>query len=244
MLRFQQTLFACLFYSSVFCFGLSAPAISWLPFNARFRYLTLWNRFIILSANILLDLRVNVTGANNIPKKACVIMCKHQSEWETIYLQSIISPLCTILKIELFSIPFFGWALKQLEPIAIDRSAPREALRQVQQQGQLRLQQGRFVLLFPEGTRVAPGDHKKYARSGANLALAAETDILPMAHNAGLYWPNGKSSITSGTISLIIGEPISTKNKTAKQITQEVEDWIERHSTVLLECTPLEPLVV
>ena len=244
MLRFQKLLFTCIFYVSIVWFGITSALISCLPFTARFRYLTLWNRLISFSADILLGLRVNVIGAENIPKQACVVMCKHQSEWETIYLQTLISPLCTILKVELFKIPFFGWALRQLEPIAINRSAPKEALRQVKQQGMLRLDQGRFVLLFPEGTRVVAGEQRKYARSGADLALSAATDILPVAHNAGLYWPKGKSSISPGTINVVIGELIATENKSAKQITQEVEEWIESHSKELLVNAPASSLII
>ncbi|MDG1293403.1 MAG: lysophospholipid acyltransferase family protein [Pseudomonadales bacterium] len=176
---------------------------------------------------------MNVIGRENIPSTPCVIMCKHQSEWETFYLQTIFPHLCTILKKELLSIPFFGWALRQMEPIAIDRSSPKEALRKVQEIGLKRLKQNRSVLIFPEGTRVKPGERGRYARSGANLAVASESMILPIAHNAGVYWQN-KQKKQAGTITFVIGTPISTTNKSAKQLISEVENWIEEQSTALL----------
>ena len=160
-------------------------------------------------------------------------MCKHQSEWETFYLQTVFSSLCTILKKELLRIPFFGWALMQMEPIAIDRSTPKDALKKVQTMGLKRLKQGRSVLIFPEGTRVKVGEKGRYARSGAKLAVASESLILPIAHNAGLHWRN-KQKKQAGTITFIIGEPISTANKTAKQLTDEVEVWIEQQFNTLL----------
>ena len=173
------------------------------------------------------------TWCENIPNVPCVIMCKHQSEWETFYLQTVFSSLCTILKKELLRIPFFGWALMQMEPIAIDRSAPKDALKKVQTVGLKRLKQGRSVLIFPEGTRVKVGEKGRYARSGATLAIASESLILPIAHNAGLNWQN-KQKKRAGTITFIVGEPISTANKTAKQLTDEVEIWIEQQCNTLL----------
>ena len=120
-----------------------------------------------------------------------------------------------------------------MEPIAIDRSSPKEALRKVQEIGLKRLKQNRSVLIFPEGTRVKPGERGLYARSGANLAVASESMILPIAHNAGVYWQN-KQKKQAGTITFVIGTPISTTNKSAKQLISEVENWIEEQSTALL----------
>ncbi|MBT6579801.1 MAG: 1-acyl-sn-glycerol-3-phosphate acyltransferase [Cellvibrionales bacterium] len=221
------------YFLSVFWFGLTGSLFFWLPYRFRFSYISLWNRFIVALARIFIGVKVNVIGRENIPSTPCVIMCKHQSEWETFYLQTIFPHLCTILKKELLGIPFFGWALRQMEPIAIDRSSPKDALRKVQEIGLKRLKQNRSVLIFPEGTRVKPGERGRYARSGANLAIAGETIILPIAHNAGIYWQN-KQRKQAGTITFIIGEPISTSEKSAKQLMNEVENWIEEQSTSLL----------
>ena len=229
----KDKLFYLFYFLSVFWFGLTACLIFWLPYRYRVAYISLWNRIIVALAYVFLGINVHLIGRENIPNTPSVIMCKHQSEWETFYLQTIFPSLCTILKQELLRIPFFGWALKQMEPIAINRSAPKEALRKVQTMGLKRLEQGRSVLIFPEGTRVKPGARGRYARSGANLAIASESLILPIAHNAGLHWQS-KQKKTAGTITFVIGAPISTKDKTAKQLTDEVESWIEQQSESLL----------
>lgn len=233
ILFLKDKCFYFFYFLSVFWFGLTASLFFWLPYRFRFSYISLWNRFIVALARIFIGVKVNVIGRENIPSTPCVIMCKHQSEWETFYLQTIFPHLCTILKKELLSIPFFGWALRQMEPIAIDRSSPKEALRKVQEIGLKRLKQNRSVLIFPEGTRVKPGERGRYARSGANLAVASESMILPIAHNAGVYWQN-KQKKQAGTITFVIGTPISTTNKSAKQLISEVENWIEEQSTALL----------
>ena len=233
MLFLKDKCFYFFYYLSVFWFGLTGSLIFWLPYRFRFFYISLWNRFIVALAGFFIDVRVNVIGQENIPSIPCVIMCKHQSEWETFYLQTIFPQLCTILKKELLSIPFFGWALKQMEPIAIDRSSPKDALRKVQAIGMKRLEQGRSVLIFPEGTRVKPGERGRYARSGANLAIASESMILPIAHNAGVHWQN-KQKKKAGIITFVIGKPIPTTDKSAKQLINEVETWIEEQSTALL----------
>ena len=229
----KDKLFYFFYYLSVFWFGLTACLVFWLPYRYRATYICYWNRIIVALARLFIGVKVNLIGRENIPNVPCVIMCKHQSEWETFYLQTVFSSLCTILKKELLRIPFFGWALMQMEPIAIDRSAPKDALKKVQTVGLKRLKQGRSVLIFPEGTRVKVGEKGRYARSGATLAIASESLILPIAHNAGLNWQN-KQKKRAGTITFIVGEPISTANKTAKQLTDEVEIWIEQQCNTLL----------
>ena len=233
ILFFKDKFFYFFYYLSVIWFGITGSLLFWLPYRFRFFYISLWNRIIVALARIFIGVRVSIIGRENIPSIPCVIMCKHQSEWETFYLQTIFPHLCTILKKELLSIPFFGWALKQMEPIAIDRSSPKDALRKVQSLGLKRLDQGRSVLIFPEGTRVKLGERGRYARSGANLAIASESLILPIAHNAGVYWQN-KDKKKAGIITFIIGAPIATAEKSAKQVINEVEDWIEEQSSALL----------
>ncbi len=226
--------FYFLYYISVFWFGLTGVLIWWVPYSYRSRYLRQWNRFFVFTARTILNINVDVVGRENMPNYACVIMCKHQSEWEAFYLQALFWPLCTILKNELLRIPFFGWALALMEPIAIDRTSPKEALKQVQNQGLKKLRQGRSVLIFPEGTRMPLGKSGRYARSGATLAIAATVPILPIAHNAGICWPNGNQKKQAGTISFVIGEPIVATGQSARELTKDVEDWIETHSNELL----------
>ncbi len=225
-----------LFYMlSVLWFGTTGLLLHWAPFSWRSRYITQWNRSIVWAARVILNVRVEIEGLQHLPASACVVMSKHQSEWETFYLPTQIQPLCTIMKRELLGIPLFGWALAQLDPIAIDRSSPKEALKKVQSEGLQRLADGRHVLVFPEGTRVAPGEKGRYARSGANLAISARVPIVPIAHNAGCYWPSGGARKKPGTMRFRIGEPIHAGDMNAAQLTASVEEWIETHSRTLYE---------
>lgn len=240
-MRIRAAGFSLFYYLFVFWFGLTGALLWWLPYRYRSQYITLWNHAIVIIARIFIGIKINIVGKENITAMHrdmhnYVILSKHQSEWETFFLPTLFYPVCTILKKELLRIPFFGWALKQMEPIAIDRASPKDALKQVQNEGLARLKQGRSVLIFPEGTRVAPGASGRYAKSGANLALAAGKDILPVAHNAGICWPH-RGKKTAGTITFVIGEAIKTENRTARDLTAEVELWIEQQSQLLLDQT-------
>ncbi|MDE2423169.1 MAG: DUF45 domain-containing protein [Betaproteobacteria bacterium] len=185
-----------------------------------------WCTSMLWCGVLLRRVGFTVTGLNNIPASACVILSKHQSEWETLFLPAVLPPHVVVLKQELLKIPFFGWGLKLLEPIAIDRSQKKAAFQQVINQGIDRLKQGLFVVIFPEGTRVKPGYRGRYAQSGAQLATKAQVPVVPIAHNAGVFWPKGFLKYP-GTIEVRIGTPISTIGKTAAQVNQEVEEWIE-----------------
>lgn len=142
-------------------------------------------------------------------------------------LQGLCWPCSTILKKELLNIPFFGWGLRCLQPVAIDRSNPREALKQVKVQGMARLQNNLNLLLFPEGTRVAPGERGKYARSGTDIAVTAGVDVIPVAVNAGHCWPIKDWRRYPGLVTVVIGEPLPTKGRTSRELIEHVEQWIE-----------------
>lgn len=234
MIAIRSAIFYFFYLLSGVWFGLTAPLVSWMPFDYRFRYVRYWNRFVLFLTRWVVGIRVRVEGLENLPDHACVVMSKHQSQWETVFLQTVFTPLCTILKQELLDIPFFGWGLRQLDPIAIDRSSPRDALKKVQTEGLARLSRGCSVLVFPEGTRVDPGQVKRYARSGANLAVSGQVPILPVAHNAGLFWPSDRFLKYPGTLTVIIGKPIDTSNEDARSLTEQVESWIESESEKLL----------
>lgn len=227
MLVVRCILFYFLYNAAGFWFGITGSLIGWMPYRPRSAYIRSWNFCALFFARVLLNIRVDLQGKEHIPDEPCVIMAKHQSQWETFYLQTLFPYLCTILKKELLDIPFFGWGLKNLEPIAIDRSDPKQALKAIQRVGEQRIAQGRKVLIFPEGTRIPYGQRGKYARSGASLAIASEVDVLPIAHNAGACWPADGFIKYPGTITVSIGRPISVKNKTARELTAEVEQWIE-----------------
>lgn len=199
-----------------------------LPIKQRYRYFPLWNVFSVWWLKITCGIKYEVHGRENVPAGSLVILSNHQSPWETLYLYHAFLPVCAILKKELLNIPFFGWALRLLHPIAIDRSKKNKSLQQLLEQGKQNLDNGISVLVFPEGTRVAPGVHKKYSAGGAELAINAGRLILPVAHNAGHCWPAHKFIKQPGTIKVVIGKPIDPAGRTAKEAIAEVEDWIRK----------------
>lgn len=224
-------IFLVFYYALIFFYGVFVVFVSLLPRAWQDGFVVSWTRMVMYFARVILKIKIEIVGRENIPDQPCVILANHQSELETYVLQTLFQPLSTILKQELLKIPFFGWGLKMLQPIAIDRSNQKQALREVQSQGKQRLASGRSVLIFPEGTRVAKGERRKYAKSGASLAVDARVPIVPVAHNTGDYWANGNRVKRSGTIRFVIGEQINTTGEevalSPKVLTQNVQDWIE-----------------
>jgi 1-acyl-sn-glycerol-3-phosphate acyltransferase len=180
-----------------------------LPFRIRYRFINVyWCRCAVWLTKVLLNIRVNVTGQENVPKTPCVIVSNHQSTWETFFLSAHFQPLSQVLKRELLYVPFFGWAMAMLRPIAIDRNNPKAALKVVAKKGDELLKDRVWVMIFPEGTRVPYGQIGKFSRSGSALAVNAELPVLPIAHNAGKYWPKEGWGKRPGTIEVVIGEPM------------------------------------
>jgi 1-acyl-sn-glycerol-3-phosphate acyltransferase len=154
-------------------------------------------------------------------------MCKHQSAWETLAIQLIFPAQVWILKRELLWLPIYGWGLASMQPIAIDRGSAIKSFRQIVKQGCDRLAEGLWVVIFPEGTRVAPGQSKKYLPGGGMLAEKSGAMIVPVAHNAGYFWPRNSIAKKPGIIQMVIGPAIDPHGKTAAEIMAEVEEWIE-----------------
>ena len=187
-----------------------------------------WCRLMIRLGSLLLGVRYTLSGWEHVPEGPCVVLVKHQSQWETMFFPAFFPPHSFVLKQEILAIPFFGWGMRLLEPIAIDRDARREAFQQVQTQGQERLKAGLKVIIFPEGTRVPSGFRARYAPGGGLLAAAAGVPILPMAHNAGEYWKKGILAKHPGTISVRIGPLIPTAGRDGAAVTHDAEEWIEK----------------
>ena len=198
-----------------------------LPFKIRFYIVTRWTVFNLWWLKLICGLGYRVTGTENIPEGPAIIMCKHQSAWETLALQEVFPPQTWILKRELLWIPVYGWGLATLQPIAINRSAAIRSFRQIVEQGCKRLAKGIWVVVYPEGTRVLPGEKKKYLPGGGLLAEKSGYPVIPVAHNSGYFWPRRSLLKKPGIIDMVIGPPINTKGKTASEITNEVETWIE-----------------
>jgi 1-acyl-sn-glycerol-3-phosphate acyltransferase len=175
----------------------------------------------------LCRLGYSVEGRENIPAGVHIAMCNHSSAWETVVQFVLFPAQVWVLKRELLWIPFVGWGLHQLRPIAINRGAGHQAVNQVIEQGKARLAQGLWVVIFPEGTRVAVGDTKKFGVSGALLSIATGKLVVPVAHNAGLFWPRRGLMKKPGTIRVVIGKPIEPSGKTPRELTEEVRHVIE-----------------
>jgi 1-acyl-sn-glycerol-3-phosphate acyltransferase len=182
---------------------------------------------------VILGIRCEIHGLENLPSRPSVILSKHQSAWETLAFQQIFPPQVHVLKRELLWIPFFGWGLALMSPIAIDRGRGFAALRNMARRGRERLEQGFWIVVFPEGTRVAPGEKRHYQLGGAWLAAASGAPIVPVAHNAGRVWPRNAFLKHPGTITVRIGPPIDTANRDAKTLNALVETWIEEQQKAL-----------
>lgn len=199
-----------------------------LPYRARFIYIiVVWTHLVLGWLRVTCGIRHRVRGLEQLPEHPCVVLSRHESTWETLFLQSLFVPQATVIKRELLHIPFFGWAFSLLRPIAIDRSDARGALKALIRSGRDRLATGTWVILFPEGTRMNPGEPGKLQRGGAALASAAGSPIVVVAHNAGRCWPARRWRKYPGLIEVEISPPIDTQGKTTPQIIGEAQAWLD-----------------
>jgi 1-acyl-sn-glycerol-3-phosphate acyltransferase len=208
-------------------FALLSLATFPLPLASRYRVISQWARLMVKAAEVVCGIRYRVIGREHVPDEACILLSNHQSAWETFAFQVIFPPQVWVLKRELLWIPFFGWGLAMLAPIAIDRSAGTRALRQTYEQGQDRLARGFWIVIFPEGTRVDPGADRPYQSGGAWLAAKTGAKIVPVAHNAGRCWPRNAWIKRPGVITVSIGEPIDPQGMGAGELNARVERWIK-----------------
>ncbi|MEX2162866.1 MAG: lysophospholipid acyltransferase family protein [Sulfuricaulis sp.] len=227
MARSRSVLFNLLLWGSVVIYAPLSLLTVVLPFPVRYRIIRQWARWQVVLLKTLCRLDYRVEGREHLPAGAAIIFSKHQSAWETIVYQEIFPPQTWVLKRELMWIPFFGWALALLHPIAIDRGSGRKAIEQVVAQGRDRLRSGIWVVVFPEGTRVAPGTRRRYGIGGAVLAAETGYPVVPVAHNAGTFWPRRSFFKRPGTVRVVIGPVIETHGKTAEEIRDRAETWIE-----------------
>ena len=198
-----------------------------LPAIARYKFISLWAKTILLWLKLVCNLKFKVKGIENIQKKPFMILSKHQSAWETIAFQKIFPPQVWVLKRELLWIPFFGWGLAMTSPIAINRKAGKKSLEQMLKQGLDRIKKGFCIVVFPEGTRIKPKQIGKYHIGGAWLANKSKLDIIPVAHNAGFFWPKNSFIKKPGEISVSIGPVIKTANISPEEANTLAKKWIE-----------------
>lgn len=207
--------------------SLCASLIGLFSRDAAYAFCMAWCRFAVWWARACCGIRFNVTGLEHVPPGACVVLAKHESAWETLFLQTVFAPSTTVLKRELLSIPFFGWALRQVNPIAINRGEPAKALKALLRQGDQRLADGRRIIIFPEGTRALPGEQLPYNVGGAMLASRSGVPVIPVSLNSGDCWPRGTLIKQPGTIHVVIGAPMHCAGVPAKVLNTRVRDWIE-----------------
>lgn len=234
----RSTLF---FFGQILATIIFAPVVvlsSLVPYRARYALVVRWTYFNIWWLQQTCRLTHVVEGTENIPAEPAIVLCKHQSAWETLALQYYFSPQVWVLKRELLQVPFLGWGLAALRPIAIDRRAGRDAMSQVLEQGTQRLESGCWVVVFPEGTRVPVGKKRRYKPGGATLAEKTGKPVIPVAHNAGLFWPRNSFFKYPGTIRLVIGAPIDSRGRKAAEINKLAESWIEKTVDKLLAESP------
>jgi 1-acyl-sn-glycerol-3-phosphate acyltransferase len=184
-------------------------------------------RTMLIWTAISLGITYDVEGWENVPSHPVVAMSKHQSAWETLFMEARFPPQCWIIKKELLWLPFVGWGLLAIRCIAIDRSSGHNARDQIVEKGAKRIAQGMWVSIFPEGTRIAPGKVGRYGIGGAMLAVRTGTPILPIAHNAGEYWGRYAFKKNPGRIRVVIGPLIQTAGRDVLTVHNEMQGWIE-----------------
>ena len=208
--------------------GLLAIFSLMLPVRTRDKIIRTWAQFNIWTLRVVCRVHYKIDGIENIPDHPCIIIANHQSAWETLFFQIIFPPLSFILKRNLLWIPFFGWGLAAYRPIAIDRSQKIKALDQLVKQGAERLAEGRWPVIYPEGTRTPPGKPGKFQVGGAIMAAKTGAMVIPVAHNAGLFWPKNSFMKYPGTVEIVIGKVIRTEGRKTREINAEVEQWIKQ----------------
>lgn len=207
----------------------SVLALLTFPFSPikRNQLISLWAKTMLWWLRVTCKVEYQVQGLSHLPSTPSVILAKHQSAWETLAFQLIFPPQVYVMKQSLLWIPFFGWGLAMTSPIAIDRSAGRKALKKLVQLGKARLKKGFWVVVFPEGTRIPTKTIGKFHIGGAWLASGSDATVVPVAHNAGNFWPKNSILKYPGTIQVIIGEPFSAKDLKPDEVNKRVEAWMQ-----------------
>ncbi|MDE0244068.1 MAG: lysophospholipid acyltransferase family protein [Gammaproteobacteria bacterium] len=229
MRRLSGLLFTALLVANTVAGSLWAVVLWPLPHRLRYFFaVRCWALANLWLLRVLCGVSWEASGRENLPAGPCVVLMKHSSAFDTI-VQTLLFPRQTwMLKRELMFVPIFGWGLASMRAIGVDRARGPKGIRSVIRQGQARLRdEGLWVIVFPEGTRVAPGEVGHYAPGGAMIASAAACPVVPVAHNAGDHWPRRSATKQPGAIRIVIGRPLDSTGVGARKITQEAKSWIE-----------------
>ena len=187
-----------------------------------------WLRTAIWGCRVICGVRARVTGMENLPDEAVILLPKHQSTWETFAFPTLMpKPLAYVFKRELLFIPFFGWAMSRMDMIHIDRSKRAQAWNKVAEQGRRHMANGNWVIMFPEGTRAARGKKGTYKSGGTRLAVDTGRPVVPIAVNSAVCWPRKSFLIRPGVVDVSIGKPIASTGREPDELMREVETWIE-----------------
>jgi 1-acyl-sn-glycerol-3-phosphate acyltransferase len=230
--------YTVLLFLSVLVYSLAVIVAGAFGPTAPFSAARAWAHTNLWLLKAICGLTCSVEGSENIPDKNAIVYIKHQSVFETIWPFTQFPITAYVLKRELMWIPILGWALHTIKPIAINRSAGGSAVRQVVRQGRQRLAAGRWIIIYPEGTRMRPGTTRKYGLSGALLSVETGYSVLPIAHNAGDFWPRRGLRKRPGTIRIVIGPVIEPAGKSPAEINQEAQSWVEGTMAQISEYYP------
>lgn len=234
VLLMRSLMFSLLIIVITVIWALACFGFIFLPYRQRYWMITRWNVFITLAARHVCGIQWQIKGMENLPDAPVILLSKHQSAWETIfYCWLMPRPLIFVFKKSLLYIPFFGWGLAMLRMISIDRSKGRDAMAQVIRVGKQRLDDGQWVIMFPEGTRTSVGKQGNYKAGGAILAIGTGTPVVPIAVNSGDCWPRNAFVKTPGMITVSIGAPIAPDGLSPSELIAKVENWIESEMRVI-----------
>lgn len=238
----RSTFFWAIFLPGILFAAALVSLCFFMPLKIRLGIIKLWIELTLWSLRLICGLKYQVEGLENIPQHGFIVMSKHSSTWETIALQRFFGPMVWVVKRELTWIPFFGWALMAMNAIALNRGTGRKAINQLIEKSQQHMDKGRILMLFPEGTRVLPMQKKPFKIGGAIVSQRTGYAVLPIAHNAGEFWPRHSWIKWPGTIRVVIGKPIHPEGKSPEQIVTEVADWITRECDRISDKSQLQRL--
>ena len=215
------------FFISTVVYAIPCVIARVLPYKYCFAFVSSWCAFNVFWVRVTCGINYQVTGLENIPAEPCVIMSNHQSTWETLAFPGIFPMLTWVIKKELLYIPLFGWGIASVQPIALNRKQGKKSIQQLIADGKEKLALGRYVLIFPEGTRTPYEDQRSLKVGGFLLAKKAGARILPVAHDSGRLWPRKKFIKQAGTVNVRIGKPISTDQNTSEELRDQYSNWLQ-----------------
>ena len=229
MQALRSLVYTTLFIAITAVFGVIVLISAVLPLSLEQRYVIprTWGRLLTWLAGVVCGLTYTIEGRENLPDRPFISLWKHSSTWDTLAQMFVVPMASWLLKREVVWIPIVGWAVSTYKPIAINRSAGHSAVNQVIAQGRQRLAAGMGIVVYPEGTRMLPGETRKYGISGALLATQTGAPVVPIAHNSGYFWKRRAWMKYPGTIRVVIGPAIDPTGMDPRELSTRVQQWIE-----------------